>query len=97
MKQQEIKKRIQETDQEKEREDRQYSTSPEKYQKYKVEDVKTTPSGIYSIFTSDLNVETWTSNWGDKEGDIEEMWDYNGRDAEKVLVNGRLVYERQIK
>lgn len=65
------------------------------YVKFTVERLTTTPSGTYAVYTKDDGSECWTGNFGFKEGDVVEMWGYDGYAPKRIDVNGITTWTEQ--
>ena len=65
------------------------------YTKFKVEELESTPSGNYAIYTSDSGITTWINNFGYKIGDTVEVWDYDGYAPKRIDVNGKTIWTEE--
>ena len=65
------------------------------YVKFTVERIVTTPSGTYAVYTKPDGGESWNGNFGFKEGDVVEMWNYDGYAPERIDVNGVTTWTEQ--
>lgn len=65
------------------------------YFKFTVERLVSTPSGNYAVYTNPEGGEVWNTNFGFKEGDVVEMWNYDGYGPERIDVNGVTTWTEQ--
>lgn len=62
-----------------------------KYEKFTVESIQ----GRYAQYTSKSGTTTLTSNFGFNEGDVVEIWDYDGYAPKRIDVNGETIWTEE--
>ena len=65
------------------------------YKKFTVQKLQSTPSGNYAQYVSETGTTTLTANFGYKEGDLVETWDYDGYAPKRIDVNGKTIWTEE--
>jgi len=67
------------------------------YNKFTVEELRTTPSGKYATYTREDGTKVWTNNRGYQVGDVVEMFDHDGYCPSKIIINGVVTWTEEDK